>query len=261
MKLKWILLIFIAVLSLVSALLVAYVYLILPIEDVINRQLLFGITFQIWGIITTVLVVREILHMRDTQRWQAVNSHVFNWLYMKIWATLEQTFGVFKIKLDIKESQTITEFGVERMNLQAHREWREKTLQELKRIEKNGAEPIRKNMLQWQPSTHREFSKIMKNLKDYINELLNSYPHQIPPEFLSKIISVRERAHGLSNQSDMLSDKELVEKIGSKVQSDFSYQRHHDSMIDGESKDVLDIFSKLLELLGILDKNVGPEWK
>jgi hypothetical protein len=250
LKSKTILPIFIAASSLVSALLLAYIYLILPLEDVINRQLLFGITFQIWGIIATVLVVREILYIRDNQRWQAVNSHVFNFLYLKIYAALSEMFAVFKVKLDVKESPRITKLGIEYMNPKAYEEWKKKVIEELKKIEKDGSEPIEKNMFEWQPSTHKEFSRIMADLKDYINELLNSYPHQIPPDFLAKIIDVRERAYGLSNQSLMFSDKEVVEKLG------FEYQKMHDSMMKMESGFVLDLVSKILKLLEILDKNV-----
>ena len=255
MKSKWILVIFVAILFLLSALLVAYIYLILPIEDVINRQLLFGISFQIWGIITTVLVVRKIFNMRDNQRWQAVNSYVYNFLYWQLWASISEMFSVFKIVLDVKEKPTIIKVGKAYMNPEYDREWRNKVLLELKKIEKEGVLPIKKNMLDWQPSTHKEFSRIMEDLKSHINEELSSYPHHIPPEFLSKIVKIRDTAYGLTNQSLFLSEKDQVEKLG------INYQKHHDSMMDIESGQVFVLFGDLLKLLDILDKNVGDEWK
>jgi len=53
----------------------------------------------------------------------------------------------------------------------------------------------------------------------------------------------------------MLSEKEFFEKQGA------NYEKFHASSIELESSHVYDLFSKLLKLLDILEKNVGPEWK
>jgi len=159
------------------------------------------------------------------------------------------------VKLDIKQSPTITKFGVEYLNPEHHREWQQKVRQELKKTVKENSDMIKKNMRSWKPSTHKEFSETLQEFKNGVNELLASYPHQIVPEFLSVIIDVRERARGVLNQSEMLSEKEFFEKRG------VDYKEFHTSRIESESHDIHDLFSKLLKLLYILDKNVGPGYK
>jgi hypothetical protein len=252
---NWLLALFISTLLIISIGIVASIYLI-PVNDPVNRQLLFGIVFQMWGIMTTVIIVRKVLQMRDYQRWKAINSHVFNFLYLGTWAVMGQILGVFQVKIEVKESKMIEKFGVEYLNPKAEKEWSEKVKKEFEKTVKDGKDIVEKNMLKWKPTTHKEFARILKEYKDIINRLLESYPHQIPPEFLSLIIDVRERAHGLSNQSTMLSDTAFF------VEQNVDYQGFHDRQVtDMESDHVLDLFCKLLKLLEVLDKAVGPEWK
>jgi hypothetical protein len=250
-----ILILFVTVLLISSFLIIVDVYFFLPVTDATNRQLLFGIAFQLWGIVATVLIVKKILDMRDTQRWEAINKYVFGFLYLKTQAVLSETFEVFGIEIELKESPTVKKVGVEYLNPEHSREWNQKSRKELEKIVKEGSQSIRKNIESWKPSTHGEFSRIMKSFKDEINELLRSYPHQIPPEFLSVIVDVRERTSGLSNQSRLLSHEDIMKE------QRIDYKELNFSHAEMESNDVLDLFSKLLKLLDILEKNIGSEWK
>ena len=243
------------VLLIVSILLLAGIYTILPIEDVINRQLLFGVVFQIWGIMATVLIVKKVLDIRDTQRWEAINEYVLGFLNLKIYAVLGQVFGVLGIQIEAKENPIITKAGVEFINPAYDQEWYQKTKQELEKILKDGAQPIKLNLERWDPSTHKEFSEIMKSFKDGINELLMSYPHQIPPELLSKIVSIRERAHGLSNTSKVLTFEDFMKEKG------YDYKEMNFRSAEMESNFMFDLFTKMLDLLNVLEKNLSSKWK
>lgn len=243
------------VLLIVSILLVVGIYTSLSIEDVINRQLLFGVVFQIWGIMATVLIVKKVLNIRDTQRWEAINEYVLGFLNLKTYGVLGQAFGVLGIEIEAKEKPTIKKTGVEFLNPEYTREWYQKTKQELEKILKEDAQPIKKNIEKWKPSTHKEFSEIMKSFNDGINELLISYPHQIPPELLSKIVCVRERARGLSNLSKALSSVDFMKEKG------YDYKEVNFNFAEMESKDVFDLFTKMLTLLNVLEKNLSSKWK
>jgi len=237
----------------ISVLIIIGIYLI-PIEDVVNRQLLFGLSFQFLGVLTTILIVRTLLSMRDNERWHAVNIHVYNLIFFMGWETLQRLFKIFKIKLeDMKESPTISQLGIEYHNPKSGTEFKQKLLQELKSIEEGGSVPIRKNMLDWDTEKFSEFSTVMKGFVNFINYTLNSFPHQIPPEFLSKIVDVREKARSLSYRAETYSNKKQWEDLG------IDYQKHVISMLDWESSETHMFFSELRALLKTLDKNVSPE--
>ena len=237
----------------VSASIIIGIYLI-PIEDIVNRQLLFGLSFQFVGVITTILIVRTLLSMRDNQRWHAVNIHVYNSIYFMGWETVQSLFKIFEIKLEgMKESPTISQLGIEYYNPNSGKEFKQKLLQELKSIEEGGAVPIRKNMLNWNTGKFSEFSTVMRNFVNFINHILNSFPHQIPPELLSKIVDVREKAQSLSYRAETYSNKKQWEDLG------IDYQKHVISMLDWESSEIHLFFSELRALLKALDNNVSPE--
>jgi len=246
---------FLTGLLLVSLSLIAGIYRFLPIEDTITRQLLFGIAFQMWGIIVTVLIVKKVLDMRDAQRWESINKYVFGFLYLLTWGLVGEVFSIFGVKIDVKESSFIEKFGVQYMNPEHYREWKEKARQELEKVVKEGADTIRTNIKTWQPSKHKKFSSVLSVFQTKINDLFSAYPHQIPPEFLSPIVEARDRARGLSNLSGMLSDVEFIRSQGR------TYAEVNASFVDMESRDVLDLFSKTLKVLDVLEKNVGKEWK
>lgn len=255
MKAKSGLVMFFVVLLAVSALLLGIIYLYLPVGDVVNRQLLFGLIFQIWGILATILIVKKILDMRDTQRWQAINQQVFNWLYVHFWISVEGVLRVFKVKIDVKASPTIVKFGVEYMNPESSKEWQQKAAEELRKVIKSGAETVKKNMESFKPSDHKELAKVVESLETEINELLTSFPHQIPPEFLVTIVNVRERAKSIRKQSGTMANTNVIDKAG------LDYKELNTGMIEKESEHVHKFFSELLKLLEILEKNISPEFR
>lgn len=255
MKPKWILAISIAVLSIISASILAFTVYYFPAETNIPRDFLFSLTFEIWGIIATILVVQKLLDIRDNQRWQAVNRYVFGFLYLGVWAFLEELFGIFNVKIEVGVSPTVKKFGIEYMNPEHYTALKQELRKKLKEVTDGESTAIKKNMQKWNPTTHEKFSKCLEDFYDRIKKLLEDYPHQIPPEFLSAIIDVRERTRGLKNQSEMLSDTEFFKEKG------VNYDRFHSSFINPESQDVHDLFIKLSKLLNLLDKNVGKEWK
>lgn len=237
----------------ISLSIIAAIYLI-PIEDVVDRQLLFGLSFQFVGVITTILIVRTLLSMRDNERWHAVNIHVYNSIYFIGWQTVQSLFKIFEIKLEsMKESPTISQLGIEYYNPKSGKEFKQKLMQELKSIEEGGAVPIRKNMLDWDTGKFSEFSSVMRNFVNFINYTLNSFPHQIPPEFLSKIVAVREKAQSLSYRAETYSNRKQWEDLG------IDYQKHVISMLDWESSEIHSFFSELRALLEVLENNVSPE--
>ena len=131
MKPKWVLLLFFAILSIASLSILLVIYYYLPIEEVITRQFLFGIVFQIWGIFATVLLVRKILEIRDTRRWESVNKHVFAFLYLKLWDVLYDIFEIFGVKIDVKEKPSVIRFGVEHLNPEHYSSWKKELEKEL----------------------------------------------------------------------------------------------------------------------------------
>jgi hypothetical protein len=232
----------------ISGCLVATIYFILPVTDVINRQLLFGITFQIWGIITTILVVRKLLQMRDRQRWEVMNMYIFNLLNDDTCEFIDKILKILNVTVDVKNGQPILKYDVESLSMEEEKGLQHAREQRiLKRITQEGSKPIEKIMRNWQPATHKEFSKIMEHFKDRITELLKSYPHQIPPELLSPIIDVREKAQNVSKLSDKLTNEVPPNEEPLKTAREF--------VVYLESKDVLKLFSTMLILLEVLEKN------
>ena len=164
-----------------------------------------GILGNVITVVILGLIIGGYINKKEDERWNVINKYVFNQLYLEFQMFIYSFLANLRVEYNRpKLKKTIKRKGKEYLNPKYASELLKIVSNKLSGLSKEKISYFEKLITDINEKNIIKLKSILISFSDKITELLNRFPHNIPPELLSKIINVRENAFYLRNNMGLL---------------------------------------------------------